>query len=229
MDFFDRMILAEKDAAEWFEPGALHADFVPIVGGLATHGVWLANGLDSGAGFPAETLEVGEGENAFDFELVNLLEAIPVFEELGGEIAVVGHEDEASGGVFEIADGINALGKAAQKIAEGFAALGIGEGGDDFRRLVEDEIDEALGGFDSAAGGFDFVFGRIGFGAEFGDDFAVDADLAGEDELFGVAARGDAGAGNDFLEAFEHEESSVSVVRFGLGMRSGGDSTTDGE
>ena len=46
------------------------------------------------------------------------------------------------------------------------------------------------------AGGFDFVGGEVGFGAEFGDDFAVDADLAAEDELLGVAAGGDAGAGD---------------------------------
>src|SRR5208283_3159140 len=44
----------------------------------------------------------------------------------------------------------------------------------------------------------------IGEGAEFGDDLAVDAHLARENELLGVAARGDAGVGDDFLEAVEH-------------------------
>jgi len=69
---------------------------------------------------------------------------------------------------------------------------------------VEDEIDVILFGFDEAASGFDFVLGGIGFGAEFGDDDAVDADLAGEDEFFCVAARGDAGVGDDFLKAVKH-------------------------
>jgi len=136
--------------------------------------------------------------------VVGLLELVPVFEELGGEVAVVGHEDEACGGVFEIANGIDALGKTAEEIAEGFAAFGIGEGRDDFGRFVEEKIDEAGSRFDGAASGFDFVFGGVGFGAEFSDGVAVDADLTREDELFGVAARGDAGTGDDFLEAFEH-------------------------
>jgi hypothetical protein len=39
----------------------------------------------------------------------------------------------------------------------------------------------------------------VGFGAELGDDLAVDEDLPTEDELFGVAAGSDASAGDDFL------------------------------
>ncbi len=53
----------------------------------------------------------------------------------GGEIAIVGEEDEAAGVVVERADGIDALGKAAKEIAKSFAAFGIGEGGDDFGGL----------------------------------------------------------------------------------------------
>jgi hypothetical protein len=69
---------------------------------------------------------------------------------------------------------------------------------------VHEEIDMAAIRFDEAAGGFDFIFGGIGLGAEFGDEFAVDANLAREDELLGVAARSDAGVSDDFLKTFEH-------------------------
>jgi len=205
MNFFDGVMFAEKSAPEGFEFGAEHADFVPIVGGVAAHGVGLANDFHFDAGLLVEALDVGERKHALDFEMIGLLEMIPVFEELGGEVAIVGHEDESGGGVFEITDGINALREAAKKIAKGFASFRIGECGDDFGGLVEEEVDVALIGIDGAASGFDFVLGGIGLGAKFGDDFAVDADLAGEDELFGVTAGRDAGSGDDFLKAFEHE------------------------
>ena len=128
-----------------------------------------------------------------------------MLEELRGEVAVVGEEDEAGSGVFEIADRVNALGKTAKKIAKGLAPFGIGEGGNNFGRFVEEEIDVVRGGVgDSAACSFDFVGGGIGFRAKFSDGFAVDAHLAGEDELLGVTAGSDAGTGDNFLEAFEH-------------------------
>ena len=208
MDFFDRVMLAEQESPEGFEFGPVHAYFVPVVGGTAAaRGVGLADDFHFDAGFFAEPVEIGEGKHAFDFELVSLLEMIPVFENLGGQVAVVGHEHESRGGIFEIADGVDALGKSTEKIAEGLASFGIGERRNDFSRLVEKQVDVALVGIDGAAGGLDFVFGGIGFRAEFGDHLAVDADLAGEDELLRVAAGGDAGASDDFLKAFEHQAS----------------------
>jgi hypothetical protein len=133
-----------------------------------------------------------------------LIEMVPVFKELRGQVAVVGEKDEAGSGVFEIANRIDAFGKAAKKIAESFAALRIGERRDDLGWFVEEKIDVARSGLDESAGGFDFVGGRIGLGAEFSDDSAVDPDLAGENEFFGVTAGSDAGAGDNFLKAFEH-------------------------
>jgi len=52
---------------------------------------------------------------------------------------------------------------------------------------------------DELARNFDAIFFGVGFGTEFGDDLAVNADLSAKDELFGVAARGDAGAGDYLL------------------------------
>ena len=181
-------------------------DFVPEIGGAATSGIGLANGAEARAGVLAETIEFFEGEAALDLDVIDLRKIGPGFKHGGGEVAIVGEKDEAGVGVVEGADGINAFGEAAEEIAECAAAFGIGERGNDFGRFVEEQVDVILFGFDEAAGGFDLVFGGIGFGAEFGDDDAVDADLAGEDELFGVAARGDAGVGDDFLEAVEHGE-----------------------
>ena len=140
------MVFAEKGAAKRFELGALHRELIPVIGAVAASGFRLANGFQLDAEFFAEALEVGEREHTFYFDVVGLLEMIPVFEELGGEVAIVGKEDQAGGGVFEIADGIDAFGKSAKKIAKSFAALGIGERGDDFGRFVEEEIDGARSG-----------------------------------------------------------------------------------
>lgn len=202
--FFDGMQFLEEGAAENVEFGAGGVDFVPKIGGAAAGGIGLADGAEARAGFLAETIEFFEGEAALDLDVIDLRKVAPGFEHGGGEVAIVGEKDEAGVGVVEGTDGIDALGKTAEEIAQGAAAFGVGEGGNDLGRFVEDEIDVIFLGFDEAAGGFDLVFGGIGFGAEFGDDAAVDANLAGEDELLGVAARGDAGVGDDFLEAVEH-------------------------
>jgi len=204
LHFFDGMQFLEEGAAEGVEFGAGGGDFVPEIGGAAASGIGLADGAEAGAGFLAETIEFFQREAALDFDVVDLRKMGPGFEYGGSEIAIVGEKDEAGVGVVEGADRIHALGKAAEEIAKGSAALGIGEGGNDFGRFVEREVNVILFGFDEAAGGFDLVFRGIGFGAEFGDDLAVDAHLSGEDELLGVTARGDAGVGDDFLEAVEH-------------------------
>ena len=127
----------------------------------------------------------------------------------GSEVAIIREEDKAAGVIVKRADRIDPLGKPTKKIAECLAAFRVGESGHDFRRFVHEQIDMTALGFDEAAGGFDFVFGGISLGPEFRDDLAVDANLAGQDELFGMTAGGDSGVGNDFLEAFKHEFSEI--------------------
>ena len=155
---------------------------------MTTAGVRLANGANDGVGVAAKALQIAHQQAAFDFYVIHLREIGPIFQHFGGEIAVVGEKDETAGVVIEAADGIDALGQAAQEISECLAALGIGHGGNDFGRLVEDEVDATLVGLDKFSGGFDAVFGGVGFAAKFGNDLAVDADLAANDELLGVAA-----------------------------------------
>jgi hypothetical protein len=141
-----------------------------------------------------------------------LLEIGPVPEHGGGEVAIIGEKHQAAGAVVKRTDGIDTFRKATEKIAERLTAFGIGKRGDNFGRLVHEQINVAALGFHEAAGGFDLVARGIGLGAQFRDDFTVDADLAGKDELLGVATRGNAGVGDDFLEAFEHER-KLSVIR----------------
>jgi hypothetical protein len=89
---------------------------------------------------------------------------------------------------------------------DGGPAFGIADRGDIAFGLVEHEIEEALGRFDGFAIDADGVGVGISFGAEFGDDLAIESDPAGGDDFFGFAAGGNAGGGEDFLEAGLHGE-----------------------
>ena len=79
--------------------------------------------------------------------------------------------------------------------------MGVVGGGDVAFGFVQQEIDETFGGAEGFAVEGDAVCGRIGFGAEFGDDGTVYGDASGEDDFLGFAAGGDACGGEDFLEA----------------------------
>jgi hypothetical protein len=132
------------------------------------------------------------------------------FGEFLGEGAVVGEEEEAFAGVVEAAYGIDAFGERAEELHYGGAAFGIADSGDVAFGFVEHEVEEALGWLDGFAVDADGVGVGIGFGAEFGDDLAVEGDAAGGDDFLGFAAGGDAGGGEDFLEAGEHDEEDNS-------------------
>ena len=197
-------MFAEENAAEGFEFGACQLELIPVVGAVLARGFRLANGLEMHAGFFAKALEVSEREHSFHFDVVSLLEMVPAFEKLGSKITVVGEEDQAGCRVFEIANGVDTIWKASKEVAQGFAPFGIGESGDDFRWFVEKEIYTARRRIDGTPRGFNLVYSRVGFCTEFGDRFAVDTNLARDNELFGVTPGGNAGSGDNFLEAFEH-------------------------
>ena len=72
--FFDGVEGFEHDVAEGFFFCVAHADFVPIVGGVAAGGVRLTEGLHADAGFFAEVRELFAGEHAFYLDVVGLLE-----------------------------------------------------------------------------------------------------------------------------------------------------------
>ena len=82
-------------------------------------------------------------------------------------------------------------------------ALGILDGGDKAPGFVEDEVAQAFGALQQLAIHADVVAGGIGLGAQLGDNFAVYLHAALLDHLLGLAAAGDAGLGQDLLQAFE--------------------------
>jgi hypothetical protein len=147
-EFFDGMFFGKKHAAKNVFPRVLQGGFIPEIFSVTTAGVRLANGANDSVGVAAKALQIAHEEAAFNFYVIHLLEIGPVFQHFSGEITVVGEKDETAGVVIEAADGIDALGQTAEEIPERLAALGVGHGGDDFGRLVEDEVDAALVGLD---------------------------------------------------------------------------------
>jgi len=154
----------------------------------------------------AEVVDSLRCGRAGDFDEVGLFYSRCCFGELVGEVAVVGHEQQAFRQVIETPDGVEArelhvladgllLRVLAEELEDGGAMLGVVCCGDVAARLVDHEVALRLGAVEQLAVDADVVFGGVGAGAEFGDDAAF------EDDLFGLAAAGDAGLGEDFLEA----------------------------
>ena len=152
---------------------------------------------------------------AADFDEVGFLDAGGGAGEGVGEVAVVGHEEEAFARVVEAADGEYAL-ASFEEVGDGGAMFGVAGGSDVALRLVENVVAGALGAMEELAVDANVVAGGVRFGAEFGDGLAVDLDASGDDELFGLAARGDAGGGDDFLQTLRRRCFGFGIVRDGF-------------
>ena len=164
---------------------------------------------------------------AGDFDEIGLEHAGGGLGELVGEVAVVGHEEEALAEVVEAADGVEAgecgvlaVGLAlfvlAEELHDGGPVLGVVECGDVAARLVDHEVFGGLRAVEEFAVDADVVASGVGARAELGDDLAVEDDAAFEDDGLCGTAAGDACLGENFLE-------TVAARRVGvLGLGGGG-------
>lgn len=204
LHLFHGMIDGEEFVTQQVAARVGQLDFIPGILRMRTRGAGSAQAAQTSVGAPANLLELVVGKAAGNLQPIDFGQARGVPQDAVSELAIGGEQQQAGDVVIETAHGKNAAGKSAQDVAERGASFGIGHGGDDVDRFVQ-EIVAGLGGlFGEAAGGFDAIVLGIGFGAELGDDDTIDADLSAADQFFGVAAGGDAGAGDNFLEAFEH-------------------------
>ena len=146
-----------------------------------------------------------------DLDVVDLFHAVPRMREAVGQLAVVGHQDQAFARHVEPADAVGSRGVGRQHVDDPRPAGGIPRRADDALRLVYREVDR-LGVWQDFAVDADFLFMRVDADAELGDHLAVDFDAAIEDQLFALASAGNAGGGEHFLQA----------VGAGSGLRRGG-------
>jgi hypothetical protein len=183
-------------------------DFVPGIVALAN----LANpgwrGVDLGrAGLAAfnghtaaQDVEFRFRRLARDFHKVGFLNTRGSFGELVGQLAVVGHHQQAFAQVVEAADGIKPLAHLLKELHHRVPALRIFDGGNKSARLIEDEIAEPLRTLQQLAVNADVVATRVCLGAERGHNFAVDLHSPLLDHLFGLASAGHAGLSENFLQ-----------------------------
>ena len=177
----------------------------------------------------AKNVELGLGGLAGDFDQVSFFHAGGGFGEPVGQFAVVGDDEQPLAHVVEAANGVEALLHLLEELHHRGPALGVFDRGDKAAGLVEDEVAMALGALQQLAVDADVVAAGVGFGAQHGDDFAVDLDAALLDHRLGAAAAGNAGGGENLLQPLElgggrglgvnsgSEPSSDSVSVFGFG------------
>ena len=112
----------------------------------------------------AELVDRRLGRFAADFDEVGFFDAGGGTGEGVGEVAVVGHEQEAFAGVIEAADGEDAL-AGFEEVRDGGAVFGVAGGGDVAFWFVEDVVAGTLGAVEELAVDADVVVGGVGFGA----------------------------------------------------------------
>lgn len=203
LQLFNQMVEMLKHDTNLVLPAFNQADFVPGV-------VAFANEFQTGwCGLAAVHGDAGAKEffffvsqRALDFGQVSFGDVAGRRGESIGEIAVVGEKEEALAEVIQPADRVDTFAHTFEELHHCFAAFGIKDGGDDVLRFVERVVRKMFGHAKDVAVYFHLIRGEVCFRTKFGDGLAVDRDVAGDDEFFGLAAAGDSGVGEDFLEAF---------------------------
>jgi hypothetical protein len=159
--FFDRVIEARERSAQRVAARSRQFNFVPRIFGRAPRPrplQWRELGL-RGAAHIAHLLF---GEAAFHFDPICLAQAARGAQHARGKLAVAGEQHEAACEIIQAADGENSFGRAAQEIAQRFAALGIGERRHHLRRLVQNNVNLVGGDFRHAARDFHAIVIGIG-------------------------------------------------------------------
>ena len=113
--------------------------------------------------------------------------------------------------VFEPPDRENAFGHAMQQIEERLAAFRVAHRRDNLRRLVKQQVHQSLARLQEFARDLDVIARLVGLRSQFCNSCAVHSDQTRSNHLFRVAARGNSGARDNFLQAFFHWFVSVSL------------------
>ena len=120
-------------------------------------------------------MRVGHAQH---LRLVYALDLMPGMRQRGGEVAVVGENQQPFGIEVEPSDGIHVLADAFQQIENRGPVFGIRSGRHVTARLVEKKIAVLLRALDTALIDANVVDVGVGFRAELGDGGAVDRDAS---------------------------------------------------
>ena len=148
---------------------------------------------------PGEAAQHVVGRLGLELDLVDLLDAVAGMREAVREGPVVREQERAGRVRVEAADR-NDTRLGRDELDDRGSPLRVARGGDDARRLVEEQMRELLL-HDLAAVDLDAV-GRLHERVEL-PRLAVDQHAARLDQVVGLAARGDSGPGEKRVEAHE--------------------------
>lgn len=142
----------------------------------------------------AQRIDLAAIELAVDLDVVGLGHVAAWREQAGGQLAIVGEQQHAFGIEVEPTDRLDRHGQVRQVVHHRRASAIVGHGCDAGLGLIEQDIEvvERDGGL---AIDQHIVLVGIDLGAEHGHDLAVDLDAARDDQLLGLAARGDTSGG----------------------------------
>jgi hypothetical protein len=159
-----------------------------------------------------ESIENRWLHTALDRSQIDLADTIPRVSQPQAELTVIGQEKQTFGVVIEPADGIKVRPLLGKKIKDTGARLRVLSGTDATARFVDRHIEQLLLS-DGTSVDSDAIGVGIDFGPEEADGLTVDGDAAAEDHLFARTAGGDAGAGEEFLEADLHRRKKKNAER----------------
>ena len=205
LQFFHGMIDGEQGLPQRIAARVGQLRFIPGIGGMRSRRAGSTQPPQTRLGLLADLPHLVVGQAAGHLQPIDLGHARRILEDAVGQRAIAGEQDQAGSGVIEPPHGKDAAGKSAQDVAQRGPPLGIGHGGNHVAGFVQKVVARFGGPFGDAPGRFHAVVLGIGLGAKFGDHHAIHAHLSGADQFFRVAAGGDARAGDNFLQAFEHE------------------------
>ena len=146
--------------------------------------------------------------SARHFDHVGLGHVRRSFHQKIGEFAVVGQQQQAFAGVIQATDGVDAGPDPVQQVHHRGAMFGIFQRGDVSLGLVHQQVDMPLRAVQQLSVDANVVVLGVGLAAQFRDHLPVDRHQSAGDQLLCLAAGGDAGGGDDFLQAFSGHEDS---------------------
>jgi hypothetical protein len=138
-----------------------------------------------------------------DLHQIDLFHSGSGARQLVGQLAVVGHQQQALAQIVQPAHGVQALSQLGEKLHHRGTAFGVAYGSDVALGLVQHEVTKAFGAVQQLAVHADMVAAWVSLRAELGHCCAVHLHAAFCDQFFRVAAAGDTGLGQDLLQTLE--------------------------
>ena len=152
---------------------------------------------------PAQHIELSLGRLATHLHQVSLLNMRSRASQFVGQLAVIGHQQQAFAQVVEPSHRVEPLRHLGEELHHRGAALGVARRSHKAPGLVENEVAVPLRFADQLAVHADVVAPQVSLGAQRRHHLAVHLDAAFGDQLLGVTATRDPGLRQNLLQPFQ--------------------------